>query len=112
MNRKDLISHCLSYTGAVEDYPFEDMNSTVLRHGKSKKWFALIFEKDGNLCVNLKCEPMEADFLRQAFTCVIPAWHMNKVHWNTVILNGDVPEDEVFEMIRKSFNLTRPRSNK
>ena len=59
MNRKDLISHCLSYTGAVEDYPFEDMNSTVLRHGKSKKWFALIFEKDGNLCVNLKCEPME-----------------------------------------------------
>ncbi|MEG2621989.1 MAG: MmcQ/YjbR family DNA-binding protein, partial [Clostridia bacterium] len=84
VTRRELIDYCLGYPGAVEDYPFEDENSTVLRHATNRKWFALIFERDGKCCVNLKCDPMEADFLRRVFSSVAPAWHMNKVHWNTI----------------------------
>ena len=51
-----------------------------MRHRANKKSFALIYERNGKLYVNLKCDPMEADFLRQAFVDVTPAYHMNKVH--------------------------------
>ncbi|MEF9973888.1 MAG: MmcQ/YjbR family DNA-binding protein [Clostridia bacterium] len=112
MTRRELIAHCLTYPGAVEDYPFEDRNSTVLRHATNRKWFALIFERDGKCCINLKCYPMEADFLRQVFSSVTPAWHMNKVHWNTVSLGGDVSDDELFDMIASSFALTKPHTKK
>ncbi|MEG0020600.1 MAG: MmcQ/YjbR family DNA-binding protein [Oscillospiraceae bacterium] len=109
MTRTELIEHCLSYLGTVEDYPFEDKNSTIIRHSRNRKWFALIFEMGGKLCINLKCEPMEADFLRSVYKDVAPGWHMNKAHWNTVSLGGDVPEKELFSMIEESYNLTKPK---
>lgn len=112
MTRQELIDYCLTYPGALEDYPFEYKNSTVLRHSANRKWFALIFQRDGNLCINLKCNPMEADFLRQTFHAVTPAWHMSKVHWNTVTLDHDVSEGELFDMISSSFNLTKPHIKK
>ncbi|MEG2087960.1 MAG: MmcQ/YjbR family DNA-binding protein [Angelakisella sp.] len=112
MTRRELIDYCLTYPGAVEDYPFEDKNSTILRHAANRKWFALIFEQNGTLCINLKCDPMEADFFRQVFAAVTPAWHMSKVHWNTVSLGGDVADGELFDMISSSFDLTRPRRKK
>jgi len=109
MNRAELIEYCLNNPGAVEDYPFEDRNSTVLRHAVNRKWFALIFERDGKLFINLKCDPFEADFLRQIFKSVNPGWHMNKEHWNTVTLGGDVSDTDVFDMISRSFDLTKPK---
>jgi len=51
-----------------------------MRHRANTKSFALIYERDGKLYVNLKCDPFEADFLRQAFEGVIPGWHMKKEH--------------------------------
>lgn len=81
-----------------------------MRHANKGKWFALIFEKEGRLCINLKCDPMEADFLRSVYKNVIPAWHMNKTHWNTIILGGDVPEQALFAMIQSSFDLTKPKT--
>ncbi|MEG0835642.1 MAG: MmcQ/YjbR family DNA-binding protein [Christensenellaceae bacterium] len=112
MTRQELIDYCLTYPGAVEDYPFDDRNSTILRHASNRKWFALIFERNGTLCINLKCDPMEADFLRQVFSSVTPAWHMSKVHWNTVALGGDVADAELFNMVSGSFDLTRPHMKK
>jgi predicted DNA-binding protein (MmcQ/YjbR family) len=109
MTRAELIEYCLTYPGAVEDYPFEDKSNTIMRHAANRKWFALIFERDGKLCINLKCEPMEADFLRQIFKSLTPGWHMNKEHWNTIIMGGDVPDAEVCDMISRSFDLTRPK---
>lgn len=110
MTRQELIDYCLTYPGALEDYPFEDKNSTIMRHVGNRKWFALIFERGGRLCINLKCNPMEADFLRQAFNSVVPPWHMNKVHWNMIFVDGDVPDTELFNMISNSFDLTKPKA--
>lgn len=112
MTRRELIEYCLTFVGAVEDYPFEDRSNTIMRHANKGKWFAAIFEKDGKLGISLKCEPMEADFLRSVYADVTPAWHFNKTHWNTVTLGGDVPEPELFAMIQNSFDLTKPKARR
>lgn len=108
MTKRELIEYCLTYPGAYEDYPFDE-EWAVIRHSGSKKSFALIYERNGHPCANLKCEPMRADFLRSVFDQVQPAYHMNKVHWNTVILDGGLPEQELFDMVAHSFELTMPR---
>ena len=113
MTKQDIIEYCSSLHDAYEDYPFDDFDDsqkwTVMRHKLNKKSFAIIYERDDKICVNVKCDPIEADFLRQIFADVIPAYHMNKTHWNTIFLNGDVPEKEVKLMITKSFDLTKPK---
>lgn len=108
MNKRELIDYCLTFPDAFEDYPFDE-NWTVMRHGSNKKGFAFIYERDGKLCVNLKCDPMKADFLRQVYHDVTAGFHMNKEHWSTVTIGGDVPERELFEMIRHSHDLTKPK---
>ena len=77
-----------------------------MRHRGNKKSFALIMRHNGKLCLNLKCDPFEAGLLRQSFKGVLPGWHMNKQHWNTVVMGGDVPQDEIERMIRRSWQLT------
>ena len=116
MTRRELIDYCLTYTDAYEDYPFRDgpaidETMTLMRHRLNKKGFAFIFDRDG-LCINLKCEPMRADFLRQVYTGVTPGYHMNKVHWNTVRIDSDVTEDELYGMIEHSYGLTMPIGRK
>lgn len=106
MTQQELIAHCLTYPGSAADYPFGD-DHCVIRHSGSKKWFALTVTLEGRLCVNLKCEPQEADFLRQVYRDCRPGWHMNKQHWNTIFLDGDVPEEELFRMIGESYRLTK-----
>lgn len=116
MTRQELVDYCLTFPAAYEDYPFDkiadDNPWTVMRHLTNKKSFALIFERHGKLCVNLKCKPLEADFLRQAYEAVIPGFHMNKEHWNTVVLGGDVPEEELKWMIGQSYDLIKPKGKK
>lgn len=111
MTRRELIDYCLTFPGVFEDYPFDkegqsSISWTVMRHKKNRKSFAMIYEKDG-LKINLKCEPMTAEFLRKVYPSVTPGYHMNHTHWNTVNLDGSVPEEELFDMIRQSFDLTR-----
>lgn len=112
MTRRELIDYCLTYTDAYEDYPFDDISDagawTVMRHRLNKKGFAFIYEREG-LCINLKCEPLRADFLRQLYAGVTPAYHMNKVHWNTVCINADVPAEDLYGMIEHSWQLTLPK---
>lgn len=112
MTRRQLIDYCLTYPDAYEDYPFDELPEAedawaVMRHLRNKKSFALIYLR-GGLCINLKCEPMRADFLRRAYRGVTPAYHMNKEHWNTVQIGSDVPEDELYGMIEHSYRLTMP----
>jgi len=113
MTKQEIIEYCLTFPAAYEDYPFDSMGEpgsfTVMRHKTNKKSFAMIYERLGKLCVNLKCDPFEADFLRQVFEDVTPGWHMNKTHWNTVTLGGDVPEDEIKRMIARSYDLIKPK---
>ncbi len=111
MTRQELIDICLTFPAAIEDYPFDEV-TTVMKHSANKKMFALIGERDGKLYINLKCEPMKADFLRNAFEAVTPGYHMNKVHWNSVAIGGDVPEDELVTMISESYDLIKPKSKR
>ncbi|WP_333782972.1 MmcQ/YjbR family DNA-binding protein [Faecalispora anaeroviscerum] len=111
MTKQEMVLYCLTYPGAYEDYPFDD-KWTVLRHRENRKSFAFLYERGGHLCVNLKCEPMCADFLRSAFAGVLPAYHMNKMHWNTVLLDSEIPKPELQEMVRQSYELTKPKRRK
>lgn len=113
MTKSEYVEFCESIGGAEIDKPFEnDFESTVVRHSNTRKWFALIMEYDGKQIVNLKCDPMEADFLRGVFKGVIPAYHMNKLHWNSVFLDSDVPAEEIKRMTLASFALTDKKIRK
>jgi len=116
MNRKELIEFCLTFPAAYEDYPFDDVMDetawTAMRHRSNKKCFAFITVHNGRLMANLKCDPLEADFLRSAFRDVTPGYHMNKTHWNTVYIDGDVPEEELQRMIANSYDLIKPKVRK
>lgn len=104
--RQQVIAHCLTYPDVYEDYPFHDPNWCVMRHRENRRVFACIFNKDGKVWVNVKCDPQWRDFWREAFAGVIPAYHMNKTHWNSLILDGSIPEEEVKRMIAESYDLT------
>lgn len=116
MTRRELIDCCLSLPLVYEDYPFDDVIDesawTAMRHRTNKKCFAFITTRNGRLMVNLKCNPMEADFLRNSFTDVTPGYHMNKTHWNTVYVGGDVPENELLQMIERSYDLIKPKARR
>lgn len=104
--RAEAINYCLSLSGAYEDYPFRDKSWTVMRHKKNTKVFAWIFDKEGRIWINVKAEPGFLDLWRQTYPSVIPAFHLNKDHWNSIILDGSVPEDDIREMIRHSYAMT------
>jgi predicted DNA-binding protein (MmcQ/YjbR family) len=106
MNRKEYIEYCLTFPSAFEDYPFNDENWAIMKAG-NKKMFAAIYDRNNFLQLNLKCEPMQADFLRSVYKSITPTYHMNKTHWNTVTIDGSVPDDEIFEMITHSFQLVK-----
>lgn len=104
--RQDAIDFCLSLEETYEDYPFHDFNWTIMRHRDNKKMFAAIYEHLGNIWINVKCNPELTYMWRKAFKSVIPAYHMNKYHWNSIILDGTVPLDDIKNMIFDSYQLT------
>ncbi len=105
--RAEAIAYCLTLENVYEDYPFHDPNWCVIRHKKNKKIFAFIYEKDEHVWINVKCEPEWRDFWRNAFASVIPAYHMNKKYWNSIILDGTVPPGDIRRMIGESYDLTK-----
>lgn len=105
-SKKEVISHCLTYQNVYEDYPFRDTNWCIMRHCENQKVFAWVFEKDGNVWVNVKCNTEWREFWRQTYNAVIPAYHLNKEHWNSIILDGTVPEKDICRMIGESYDLT------
>ena len=106
MTRDELFSYCLSLPDTTSDLPFTDDDSVVFRHKKSRKWFVLFYERGGKEYVNLKQDPELSRILRKSYRDLTPAWHMNKLHWNTIPLLGDVPDEEIKNQIADSFDLT------
>lgn len=104
--RKEWIAFCKKLPGAYEDYPFHDSNWTVMRHRSNRKSFAYLFEKDDQLWINVKCDPEWREFWRNAFPSVVPGFHMNKIYWNSIIIDGTVPDSDIKRMIRESYDLT------
>jgi predicted DNA-binding protein (MmcQ/YjbR family) len=101
MNIETLREHCISKNGATESFPFGEDTLVFKADGKI---FALV-NLDGDLSINLKCDPAFAIDLRERYSSVIPGYHMNKKHWNTIILDGTVPDKEVFSWIDHSYEL-------
>jgi predicted DNA-binding protein (MmcQ/YjbR family) len=102
MNVHQARLYLLAKPEAVEDFPFGP-GVAVMKIGN--KMFATLGERNGAASMNLKCEPREAQILREIFPAVKPGWHMNKQHWNTVILDGSIPRGEIERMIDNSFAL-------
>lgn len=108
--REEAVAACLRLPGAYEDYPFDDFNWTVLRHEGNRKMFAAVFEHQGQIWMNLKAEPLRADLWRSVYPSVVPAYHMNKTHWISVILDGSLSDAEILPLIDDSYALTLPRA--
>ena len=96
-----LREYCLSKKNVTEGLPFGEDTLVFKVKGKI---FALA-NLDGDLSVNLKCDPSYALELREKYRSVIPGYHMNKKHWNTILLDGSVPDKEVFLWIDHSYDL-------
>lgn len=107
--RGKAIEYCLTLAGAYEDYPFSDTNWCVIRHRGNKRVFAWIFRREGKIWINVKSHPQWRDFWRSAFESVIPGYHMNKEHWNSIILDGTIPDKDIKTMINESYELTKPK---
>lgn len=102
MRSDELRQCCLAFTGAEETFPFNPETSVFKVGGKM---FALSRLGEESLRVSLKCEPQLAEALREAHAAVIPGYHLNKRHWNTVILDGSLADGVVREMIEDSYDL-------
>ncbi len=102
MDFDTLRTHLIRRKGAAEEMPF---GPSALVFKVMGKMFALIGVDDDPLRINLKCDPDFAQVLRQRFTGIIPGYHMNKRHWNTVVLDGSVPDDLLLDMIDDSYDL-------
>ncbi|MDQ0088993.1 putative DNA-binding protein (MmcQ/YjbR family) [Paenibacillus anaericanus] len=101
--KNSIIDYCLKKHGATKEYPFGDDPMVIKIAGKM---FALIFEDEGdNFHLNLKCDPVIAANLREQLEAVRPGFHMNKKHWNTVMIDGSLSESEVYDMIDHSYDL-------
>ena len=103
--REEVIAYGLSLPDTYLDAPFRDENWQLVRSYKNKKVFLWTYERNGNICINIKVDPEWRDFWRSAYKSVIPGYHQNKEHWNTVILDGTVPEKEIKRMIAESYDL-------
>ena len=102
MDFETLRSYLLSKPEAVETFPFDDETLVLKVCGKM---FALLNICGEPLQVNLKCDPDKAEVLRELFPAIIPGYHMNKRHWNTVIVDGSIADKEIFSMIDESYDL-------
>lgn len=102
MNPAELHDHCLSFAGAEETFPFGPRTSVFKVAGRM---FALSQLGADSLRVSVKCEPELAEALREAYPALIPGYHLNKRHWNTVIIDGSLPDETIREMIEDSYDL-------
>lgn len=103
--REDLLKYGLTFENTYQDAPFHDPNWQLVRYKPNKKAFLWTYEKDGMLHINLKVDPMLAHVWRNTYKAVMPGYHQNKEHWNTVIIDGTVPDDELEMMIAESYRL-------
>ena len=102
MDRQALRRLCLGFAGSEETFPFGPENSVFKVGGKM---FALSRLDGDPLRVSLKCEPPLAEELRAAHPAITPGYHLNKRHWNTIVIDGSLPEQMIADMIEDSYDL-------
>ncbi|KOA18650.1 hypothetical protein CLHOM_29340 [Clostridium homopropionicum DSM 5847] len=102
MNFQELKKYCLNKKGAYEDFPF-DNETLVFKVGS--KMFVLTNINEKELKVNLKCDPLMAEDFRREYKAIKPGYHMNKVHWNTVEIDGSIDDETIKMLIDISYDL-------
>lgn len=110
--REEALSYGLSFPDTYQEAPFHDQNWQLVRVKGSKRAFLWTYEMDGYIHLNVKVKPEWRDFWRSTFASVIPAYHQNKEHWNTVILDGTIPDADVKRMIAESYDLVTDSPSK
>lgn len=103
--KEEAIAFGLSFPDSYIDRPFRAADWELIRFRENKKAFLLIYERNGFVNLNVKVHPEWRDFWRRVYPAVQPAYHQNKEHWNTILLDGSIPEDELRRMISESYSL-------
>lgn len=103
--REEALAYGLSFPNTYQEAPFHDDNWQLVRVKGSKKAFLWTYERNGYINLNVKVDPEWRDLLRNTYASVIPAWHQNKEHWNTIILDGTIPEVDIKRMIAESYDI-------
>lgn len=111
MTHKQLEEFLLSFPGTWLDYPFGE-GTAVYKMGTKEtpgggKLFAIIAEGSKPLRVSLKCDPLLAQNLREKYETVLPGYHLNKKHWNTIICSGQLDDQEILDLARHSYELVK-----
>ena len=103
--REEALEYGLSFADTYQDAPFHDENWQLVRYKYNKKAFLWTYEKDGFINLNVKVDPEKAIFWREIYESVIPGYHQNKENWNTIILDGSVPDKDIRIMIAESYEI-------
>lgn len=103
--REEALEFGMSFPDTYLDAPFHDNNWQLVRYNGNNKAFLWTYQRNGYINLNVKCQPDKANFWRDAYASVLPGYHQNKEHWNTIILDGSIPEEAIRQMIRDSYNL-------
>lgn len=108
MTLQEIHEYLLSFPNTWLDFPFgEEVSVYKIGHSENgkDKMFALIAENSKPVRISLKCDPLLAEKLRETYETVLPGYHLNKKHWNTIIVTGQVPDDELKDFMRLSYDL-------
>lgn len=107
ISHKEIAEYLLSMPNAQLDFPFGEQVAVYKVDGKM---FALVQEGSDPVKISLKCDPALAVVLRDRYESVMPGYHLNKKHWNTLLLTGQLEWNEVQDLIRHSYNLVAAKS--
>lgn len=110
--REEALAYGLSFPGTYQEAPFHDPNWQLVRVKGSKKAFLWTYERDGLINLNVKANPEWRDFWRATYASVVPGYHQNKEHWNTIILDGSILDDDIRRMIAESYDLVTDSPSK
>jgi len=105
LSHKEVEEYVLGMPNARLDYPFGKDVAVYKTGGKEDKMFALIAENITPVRISLKCDPTLAETMREKYESVMPGYHLNKKHWNTIVLSGQLSTEEVKDLIRLSYRL-------
>ena len=105
ITREEALEFGLSFQNTYEERPFHDQTWQLVRVKESKKAFLWIFERNGYVNLNVKTDPEWRDFWRSTYEAVTAGYHQNKEHWNTIVLDGTIPDKDIKRMISESYDL-------
>jgi predicted DNA-binding protein (MmcQ/YjbR family) len=106
-DKTNIVEAITSLPGVALDYPFGEEVAVYKLGDEKGKMFALIQEGTDPVRLSLKCDPTLAELLREKYDTVLAGYHLNKKHWNTIICTGQVPDDELRDLIRHSYELVK-----